>query len=75
MHRTLGGKLQQTVTAEILKFNLVETSNVASKWVLNITCESVVNKPELKKQHWIDMDDRKIYLFIYFYTLHKSMRC
>ena len=74
MDRTLGGKLQQTVTVEILKFHLVQTSNVASMWELSITCESVVNKPEVNRPHGIDMDGRKN-LFFYFYTLHKSMRC
>ena len=59
MDRKIHGKLQQTVTGEILKFQPVQTSNVASIWELSITCESVVNKREVKRPHGIDMDGRK----------------
>jgi hypothetical protein len=65
LDRTLDGKLQQNIMGEILKYQLVQICNVASMWELNITCESMVNKHEVKRQHGIDMDSRK-YLFIYF---------
>lgn len=70
MDRTLDGKLQQTVMGEILKFQPVQTSNVASMWELSITCESMVNKPEVKRPHGLDTDGRKT-LFICF----SYMRC
>jgi hypothetical protein len=65
LDRTLDSKVQRTVTGEILKFQPVQISNVASMWQLSITCESIINKPEVKRPHGIDMNGRKS-VFIYF---------
>jgi len=57
------------LTGEILKFQHVNTSNVASMWEMSITCERMVNKAEVKRPHGIDMADRKT-VFIYLFLIH-----
>jgi len=68
LDRTIDGKLQQTVSGEILKFLPLQTPNVLSMWVLSIAWESIVNKHEVATWDRHEWQEKFISLFLIYYT-------